>query len=151
MASDYFIKSPFTACSSPASLSSSCTIMVAKKKRQNDPQNDSSTDSSEEKQQGSCAHITKAVDMNKLRKVFKIKNVFVNDNCSECVKTTNGTTSAADNAEDKTEFAYDKTLWLCLNCGSHLCGRSKNRHALLHHEVNIPWVKSSLPNPQDMQ
>lgn len=107
--------------------------MVAKKKRQNDPQNDSSTDSSEEKQHGSCPHINKAVDMNKLRKVFKNKNVFVNDNCSECMKITNGATST-DN-DDKTEFAYDRTLWLCLNCGSHLCGRSKNKHAILHFEV----------------
>lgn len=109
--------------------------MVAKKKRQNDPQNDSSTDSSEEKQQqGSCPHINKAVDMNKLRKVFKIKNVFINDNCSECTKTTNGSTSTEN--DDKNEFAYDRTLWLCLNCGTHLCGRSKNRHAILHFEVN---------------
>lgn len=107
--------------------------MVAKKKRQNDPHNDSSTDSSEEKQQASCPHINKAVDMNKLRKVFKTKNVFPNDNCSECMKTINGTTAA--DTDDKNEFAYDKTLWLCLNCGSHLCGRSINRHALLHHQV----------------
>lgn len=107
--------------------------MVAKKKRQNDPHNDSSTDSSEEKQQGSCSHVNKAVDMTKLRKVFKTKNVFINDTCSECTKTTNGATSS--DTEDKTEFAYDKTLWLCLNCGTHLCGRSKNKHAILHNEV----------------
>lgn len=110
--------------------------MVAKKKRQNDPHNDSSTDSSEEKQQQStCSHINKAVDMNKLRKLFKIKNVFVNDTCSECAKITNGATSS--NNEDKTEFPYDKTLWLCLNCGTHLCGRSKNKHAILHNEVKL--------------
>lgn len=109
--------------------------MVAKKKRQNDPQMDSSTDSSEEKQQGTCMHITKAVDMIKLRKVLKTKNVFINDNCSECTKitTTNGGTSS-DN-DDKNEFAYDKTLWLCLNCGTHLCGRSNNKHAIHHFEV----------------
>lgn len=108
--------------------------MVAKKKRQNDPQNDSSTDSSEEKQQqGSCVHINKAVDMNKLRKVFRTKVLFVNDTCTECAKITNGTTSA--DTDDKNELAYDKTLWLCLNCGSHLCGRAKNKHALLHYQV----------------
>ncbi|KAG4068319.1 hypothetical protein HA402_007839 [Bradysia odoriphaga] len=106
--------------------------MVAKKKRQSDPQNDSSTDSSEEKQ-GSCVHINKAVDMNKLRKVFRTKNVFVNDICSECTKVTNGTTSA--DTDDKKEFAYDKTLWLCLNCGSHLCGRAINKHAILHYQT----------------
>lgn len=110
--------------------------MVAKKKRQNDPQNDSSTDSSEEKQQSTCSHINKALDMVKLRKVFKTKNVFINDNCSECTKTTNGGTSTSLDNDDTNEFAYDKTLWLCLNCGTHLCGRSqKHRHALHHFEV----------------
>ncbi|KAJ6637278.1 Ubiquitin carboxyl-terminal hydrolase 45 [Pseudolycoriella hygida] len=104
--------------------------MVAKKKRQNDPQNDSSTDSSEEKQQDTCSHVNKAVHITKLRKEFKLKNVFANDNCSECAKTTNGTTST--DTDDNTEFPYDKTLWLCLNCGSHLCGNSKKDHAIHH-------------------
>lgn len=133
-----YMNSVVSSCSTYSSkIIRSAAIMVAKKKRQNDPQNDSSTDSSEEKQQSACAHINKALDMGKLRKVFKTKKVFINDNCSDCTKTTNGGTCTTTDIDDKNEFAYDKTLWLCLNCGTHLCGRSNNRHALHHFEVII--------------
>lgn len=111
---------------------------MVKKKRQNDHhEDDSTTESCDEKplnnSQGSgsssdCPHAKKAVDPTKLRKILKA-NGLETENCAECAKCE--PISTESNKLDDV-FEYDKTLWLCLKCGSQLCGRSKNKHALNH-------------------
>uniref|UniRef100_A0A6B2EKH2 Ubiquitin carboxyl-terminal hydrolase n=1 Tax=Phlebotomus kandelakii TaxID=1109342 RepID=A0A6B2EKH2_9DIPT len=110
---------------------------MVKNKRQADPvvENDgSTTESCDEKQTNSnqsgsvpsCPHAAKSVDQNRLRKLLKACSLTM-DYCSECSKGSN----VNSNAEN--DFEYDKSLWICLKCGSHLCGRSRNQHALKHY------------------
>lgn len=107
---------------------------MVKKKRQCDPhENDdsSSTGSCDEKNTNSadiCIHINKSIDINRVRKAIKSSQMET-DKCSECIKNVT-VTESADN-----DFEYDKTVWLCLKCGSQLCGRARNKHALLHYET----------------
>lgn len=125
-----------------------------KKKRQTDPHGgeDYSTESCDEKppngagagSQRDCMHIKKSVDPTRLRKILKAVGI-VTDTCSECVKAGNKTqttlanvlddNAGAENEETPDMFEYDRTLWLCLKCGSQLCGRSKNQHALKHYQT----------------
>uniref|UniRef100_A0A1B0DD54 ubiquitinyl hydrolase 1 n=1 Tax=Phlebotomus papatasi TaxID=29031 RepID=A0A1B0DD54_PHLPP len=50
------------------------------------------------------------------------------EDCSECSKGSTGNSTAEGG-----DFEYDRSLWMCLKCGSHLCGRSRNQHALKHY------------------
>lgn len=107
---------------------------MVKKRRQGDPcANDSDSTSDEhfkaDKSDGGtkCAHVKKALDIQKLRRLFKKSHV-ENEKCVECAKKSNGDAEAGD-------FEYDRSLWMCLRCGTHLCGRTVNKHALLHFEV----------------
>lgn len=119
---------------------------MVKKKRQSDPhEDDSSTESCDEKELNNsvgngtmrdCQHINKSVDPTKLRKILKT-NGLASEVCSECEKMP---ASKVDDA-----FEYDKTLWLCLKCGTQLCGRAKNEHALKHYEVSV--LVYFLPRP----
>lgn len=102
----------------------------------------SSTDSSDEKANATaaarcCNHVKKAVDSAKLRKLLKTTGLVLE--CIQCLKT--GVTSPAAEASESPEsvgaFEYDNTLWLCLKCGTQLCGRSKNQHALQHFKVSL--------------
>ncbi|GAB0094365.1 Ubiquitin carboxyl-terminal hydrolase [Sergentomyia squamirostris] len=110
---------------------------MGKNKRQADPlvDNDgSTTESCDEKQLNSnqtgsvpvCPHAAKSVDQNRLRKLLKANGMEMED-CSECSKTI------TTNAIVEIDFEYDKSLWMCLKCGSQLCGRSRNQHALKHY------------------
>lgn len=108
---------------------------MAKKRRQGDPcENDSDSTSDEqfkaEKSESGpkCAHVKRAVDKQKLRKLFN-KSSVEKEKCVECTRMTNGDTDAGD-------FEYDLSLWMCLKCGSHLCGRTVNKHALNHFTVS---------------
>lgn len=98
---------------------------MVKKKRQSDPGDhvDDSTESCDENVKTSCPHITKAVELARLKKVLKDSG-FKKD-CSECGKSG----ALANNEPD---YETDVTLWMCLRCGSQLCGRAKNKHALNH-------------------
>ncbi|XP_075154530.1 ubiquitin specific protease 16/45 isoform X2 [Haematobia irritans] len=109
------------------------------KNHQSETWDDGSSDSSEEKTSPtaatrSCPHLKRAVDSGKLRKLLKATGLLLD--CADCQKM--GVTSpAAEASENSIEspiggFEYDNTLWLCLKCGSQLCGRSKNKHALQH-------------------
>ncbi|XP_036319948.1 LOW QUALITY PROTEIN: ubiquitin carboxyl-terminal hydrolase 45 [Rhagoletis pomonella] len=117
---------------------------MVKKKRQSDVHEDgSSTDSSEDALQsptspaGDCQHVKKSVDPTKLRKVLKASGLATD--CMQCSKQ--GATSPAAEVKESSfdesisGFEYDNTLWLCLKCGSQLCGRSKNEHALQHYKT----------------
>nr|XP_036227074.1 ubiquitin carboxyl-terminal hydrolase 45 isoform X2 [Bactrocera oleae]XP_036227075.1 ubiquitin carboxyl-terminal hydrolase 45 isoform X2 [Bactrocera oleae]XP_036227076.1 ubiquitin carboxyl-terminal hydrolase 45 isoform X2 [Bactrocera oleae]XP_036227077.1 ubiquitin carboxyl-terminal hydrolase 45 isoform X2 [Bactrocera oleae]XP_036227078.1 ubiquitin carboxyl-terminal hydrolase 45 isoform X2 [Bactrocera oleae] len=117
---------------------------MVKKKRQSDVHDDgSSTDSSEGALQnptsgvGVCQHVKKSVDPTKLRKVLKASGLVAD--CMQCSKQ--GATSPAAEVKESilddslSGFEYDTTLWLCLKCGSQLCGRSRNQHALQHYKT----------------
>lgn len=109
------------------------------KKRQTDANDgSSSTDSGAEELNGHahgaasgatiCQHIKKAVDTAQLRRSLKSTGLLYE--CSKCQ------TLAGANAGDSAECEVDNTLWLCLKCGSQLCGRARNQHALQHHQVS---------------
>lgn len=117
---------------------------MVKKKRQNDHHEGSSTESSDEMKLSlsptECPHSKKAIDIAKLRKV--LKPLGLAKSCSECEKSpkANGVAASADHVgeddEDEVIF-FDNTLWLCMKCGSQLCGRSKKEHALTHFQVTF--------------
>ncbi|KAL5278482.1 USP16 family protein [Megaselia abdita] len=113
---------------------------MVKKKRQSDhDRNGSSTESSEEMKTSpsatDCSHTKKAIDTNRLRKV--LKPVGLHKTCTECEKApqSNGLNPVNDHGDGEEEVVYDNTLWLCLKCGSQLCGRSKKQHALNHFQT----------------
>lgn len=105
---------------------------MTKKRRQSDPHSngrESSSDDNEKKDGNNessetCLHLKKSVDIQKLRKIFKTS--IENEKCSACSKI---------NLSDLVDGEYDKSLWMCLKCGSHLCGRYVNKHALVHYET----------------
>ncbi|XP_037938167.1 ubiquitin carboxyl-terminal hydrolase 45 isoform X2 [Teleopsis dalmanni] len=113
--------------------------VMVKKKRQPDAHDDgSSTDSTDERglqtspTAGSCQHVKKSVDAPKLKKLLKTSGLA--SDCGQCKKAgaTSPATEASESLNDNSCFEYDNTLWLCLKCGTQLCGRSKNQHALQH-------------------
>lgn len=98
---------------------------MVKKKRQSDPgeNGDESTESCEENVKSACPHIKKDVDLSKLKRTLKIGGY--EKECSECTKNNQNDASDPD-------FEIDNSLWMCLRCGSQLCGRARNKHALNH-------------------
>lgn len=98
---------------------------MVKKKRQSDPgeNGDESTESCDESVKSACPHVAKAVDLTRLKKTLKTGGF--EKECAECKK-------AAKNEVSDPDFEEDLTLWMCLRCGSQLCGRARNKHALNH-------------------
>lgn len=94
----------------------------------------SSTDSCDEKDKmddktvPGCSHVNKSIESSKLRKALKAGGI--HQKCCDCEKTPD-----PDQCHDDM-FEYDNTLWLCLRCGTQLCGRRKNQHALVHYNVS---------------
>lgn len=96
----------------------------------------SSTDSCDEKDKmddkltSGCSHVSKSIESSKLRKALKAGGIL--PKCVECEKMP-------DNPDQCNEdmYEYDNTLWLCLRCGTQLCGRRKNQHALVHYNVSF--------------
>lgn len=105
---------------------------MGRKRRQGDPHangSESSTDDNEKNDSShasKCIHLKRAVDVQKLRKAFRASPIR-NDQCDACTKMPNGTAEL-----EPADFEYDRTLWMCLKCGSNSCGRSINKHALQH-------------------
>lgn len=98
---------------------------MVKKKRQSDPgeNGDDSTESCEENVSSACSHIAKAVDLPRLKKSLRAGS-FAKE-CAECKKN-----NVIDDADP--DFEIDLSLWMCLRCGSQLCGRARSKHALNH-------------------
>ncbi|XP_045774655.1 ubiquitin carboxyl-terminal hydrolase 16 isoform X2 [Maniola jurtina] len=98
---------------------------MVKKKRQSDPSEngDESTESCDETTKSACPHVARAVELAKLKRALKT-NGFEKE-CVECKKSTKTEVTDSD-------FEEDLTLWMCLRCGSQLCGRMRNKHALNH-------------------
>ena len=86
-------------------------------------------DKQDDKQGPGCIHVSKSIDASKLRKVLKAGGI--HEKCSECMKLPE------NEATSDEMYEYDNTLWLCLRCGSQLCGRARNKHALEHYNVSI--------------
>ncbi|XP_055390274.1 ubiquitin carboxyl-terminal hydrolase 45 [Condylostylus longicornis] len=122
---------------------------MVKKKRQSDPQNkdEYSTDSDDKPTNNSnspidspggvvveCQHVKRSLDLQKLRKLYKTTPLDMN-NCGECLKKSPQNTEEINGKFSEDMFEFDRTLWLCLKCGTHLCGRAKNQHALEHFET----------------
>lgn len=117
---------------------------MVNKRRQSDPCPNNSDSSSDEdfrnnKAKGEstpkCTHIKKAVEIQKLRKIFK-KSSVENEKCVDCSKLSNGDADGED-------FEQDRSLWMCLKCGTHLCGRLVNQHALKHYQVSATTKRES--------
>lgn len=86
-----------------------------------------------------CQHIKRAVDATKLRRQLKATGLVYE--CSQCQKLGQQKQSPdADAGPKADDIEYDSTLWLCLKCGTQLCGRSRNKHALEHHKVSLAHV-----------
>lgn len=98
---------------------------MVKKKRQSDPgeNGDESTESCDENVKSACPHVAKAVDLTRLKKSLKVGGF--EKECAECKKTPQSEVPNPD-------FEEDLSLWMCLRCGSQLCGRARNKHALNH-------------------
>lgn len=114
---------------------------MVKKKRQSEPGDDcgESTESCEENVAPTCPHINKSFELTALKK--KIKAFGIATECSDCSKTpkeitlkldTLDSNATADNSILDNEL---EPLWMCLRCGSQLCGRFKNGHALKHYKT----------------
>lgn len=89
----------------------------------------------------SCVHAKKAIDSTMLRKKLKVSGL--EKDCSKCLeekslaKAMPAVTDEGD-AEienDDLQYEQDTTLWMCLKCGTQLCGRSRNHHAIDHYET----------------
>ncbi|XP_058063880.1 ubiquitin carboxyl-terminal hydrolase 45 [Anopheles bellator] len=76
-----------------------------------------------------CTHIQKAIDLATIRK--KIKTEGYDSVCKKCDEE--GRLHSELLVEHST--VLDNTLWLCLKCGSQLCGRKQNQHALQHYRA----------------
>lgn len=120
---------------------------MVRKPRQDDPTINDSGSSSDDKFRSEkkdlkpkCPHIKKAINIQYLRKMFKTTKV-ENEKCVECTKQSNGDIDAGD-------YEIDRTLWMCLQCGTNLCGRSVNKHALKHNQVswNIYIISNNIFN-----
>lgn len=105
------------------------------KKHQGDPRADSDESTEDEQQNrmtAECNHVSKAVDLPKIRKNLQKKTdgnrIEFHKDCQECVKSNEH--SNADDMSDDIEI--DASLWMCLKCGNHGCGRMRNQHALKH-------------------
>ncbi|XP_060804705.1 ubiquitin carboxyl-terminal hydrolase 16/45 [Amyelois transitella] len=100
---------------------------MVKKKKASDPteNGDDSTESCDENVKSACPHIAKSVFLVKLKKCLKAGGF--EKECSECKAMTK--TEVCD-----PDFEEDLTLWMCLRCGSQLCGRARNKHALEHYK-----------------
>ncbi|XP_059057892.1 ubiquitin carboxyl-terminal hydrolase 45 isoform X2 [Achroia grisella] len=99
---------------------------MVKKKRQSDPteNGDDSTESCDENVKSACPHVAKAVLLTRLKKTLKIGGL--EKECPDCKASSKTEVSDPD-------FEEDLTLWMCLRCGSQLCGRARNQHALNHY------------------
>uniref|UniRef100_A0A2M4AHM9 Putative ubiquitin carboxyl-terminal hydrolase 45 isoform x2 n=1 Tax=Anopheles triannulatus TaxID=58253 RepID=A0A2M4AHM9_9DIPT len=81
-----------------------------------------------------CSHIQKGIDLPTIRK--QIKTQGYRSTCKMCDQnsSTKGSESTTSSTTEGPSDS-DNTLWLCLKCGSQLCGRNRNQHALFHYQT----------------
>jgi len=77
------------------------------------------------------------VDATRLRRLLKSTGLLYEClQCQKLGKTAAEGVGASGSGGDPGEFEFDSTLWLCLKCGSQLCGRARHKHALEHYKVS---------------
>lgn len=85
-----------------------------------------------------CAHVKTSVHSQTVRKRVKSAGGLDQD-CAKCVEAKavgrlpQGPEPLVSDLLDYDE--PDPSLWMCLKCGSQLCGRSVNQHALEHYKT----------------
>jgi len=80
-----------------------------------------------------CPHVQKSCEPNKLRKALKTAGLLTE--CPQCVREAGEQPDAtAEGNELEPVYEYEESLWVCLQCGAQLCGRTKNQHALAHNQ-----------------
>ncbi|XP_055617543.1 ubiquitin carboxyl-terminal hydrolase 16 [Toxorhynchites rutilus septentrionalis] len=87
-----------------------------------------------------CVHIKKSLDLMVLRKKLRVSGL--DKQCSKCLeeKPTAAVKPAEGDADgavdgDGLQFEEDLSLWLCLKCGTQLCGVYRNKHAMDHYKT----------------
>ncbi|KFB42014.1 AGAP000666-PA-like protein [Anopheles sinensis] len=77
-----------------------------------------------------CSHITRAVELSTVLK--KIQSGGFDRLCCRCTKEAVIHSAYAKELDGAPDRDGDCTLWMCLKCGTQLCGRSRKQHALQH-------------------
>ncbi|XP_065084616.1 ubiquitin carboxyl-terminal hydrolase 16/45 [Ochlerotatus camptorhynchus] len=80
-----------------------------------------------------CVHVKKAIDPTMVKKKLKLNGL--EKHCPKCVEDKTLDLAAAGDGEVEGAMSYDMCLWLCLQCGTQLCGRYRNQHALAHYKT----------------
>lgn len=80
-----------------------------------------------------CVHVKKAVDPSALKR--KLKSIGLQKECSKCLEEKNLQPAGAGDAKMEEGVSYDLSLWLCLQCGTQLCGRYCREHGLQHYQT----------------
>ncbi|XP_049300077.1 ubiquitin carboxyl-terminal hydrolase 45 [Anopheles funestus] len=84
-----------------------------------------------------CTHIQKSIDLNTIRKQIKTNEAWFKKVCGKCLDepAAHGGNHIHDSGKVFSDASTETTLWLCLKCGTQLCGRKQNQHALKHYTV----------------
>ncbi|XP_053659042.1 ubiquitin carboxyl-terminal hydrolase 45 [Anopheles marshallii] len=84
-----------------------------------------------------CTHIQKSIDLNAIRKQIKTNDAWFKKVCSKCMDepATHGGNHIHKTSKEFSDASCESALWLCLKCGTQLCGRKQNQHALKHYTV----------------
>lgn len=117
---------------------------MVKKKCNEIRDDDSSTESNDDarmpQHQGpgeKCAHVKKAVDPTTVKKKLKLNGL--EKQCPKCLEDKSlplkPDLAAVGEGLELEEDKSSLSLWLCLQCGTQLCGRYRNQHALEHCKV----------------
>uniref|UniRef100_A0A8W7PSV7 Ubiquitin carboxyl-terminal hydrolase n=1 Tax=Anopheles coluzzii TaxID=1518534 RepID=A0A8W7PSV7_ANOCL len=83
-----------------------------------------------------CTHIQKSIDLNTIRKQIKSNEEWCRRTCSKCAdeqQAARGGSYVNEPLKTPNDINGDTSLWFCLKCGTQLCGRNKNQHALQHY------------------
>uniref|UniRef100_A0A182W615 Ubiquitin carboxyl-terminal hydrolase n=1 Tax=Anopheles minimus TaxID=112268 RepID=A0A182W615_9DIPT len=85
-----------------------------------------------------CTHIQKSIDLNTIRKQIKTNEAWFKKDCGKCMDEP--ASRGGNHIHEPSKVFSDAscetpTLWLCLKCGTQLCGRKQNQHALKHYTV----------------
>lgn len=80
-----------------------------------------------------CIHVKKAIDPTAVKKKLKLNGL--EKQCPKCVEEKTLDLAAAGNGEGEEAMSCYSSLWLCLQCGTQLCGRYFNQHALAHYKT----------------
>ncbi|XP_011634732.1 ubiquitin carboxyl-terminal hydrolase 45-like [Pogonomyrmex barbatus] len=103
--------------------------MSKKRNRQPDANPDVSEASTESCEEASidlkCSHITKAINLNKVKK--NLKKTGILSECPMCKKLE------ADQKKAEEICDISKPLWICLQCGEQNCSKEQKQHALEHY------------------